>query len=580
MNNAISRVRKSQNLLLLTGLFLFALFFRIIFLDRIPNAIGGDELVYVLTAKAIALTGSDLTGSWNPLSAFMFHYPPGESQAELPYFLFLPVIGLTHFSLFTARFTNALMSALTVIVLFGIAQKLFNRNTAIVTALVASINPWFIYIGRTAYEVVPATFFYLLGLLILLTQTKKRLLWAIPILFAAFYSYIGTKVLFLPFVLVTAFYSWFIIHKKKNAGFFLVIIAAAILLVGAYMVALRDGTAARAGNLFLPDNVKVSTEVDAVRKESIQTPFLPLFDNKYTVYTRLLIKKMFDTISANYLFAAGDRFFSMYTQGPFYSIDALFLLVGLGSLLFFTPHVFTLVSTLMVVSIAPQLIFDSTSLFTPHIALLFPLIILCISAGIMRVIDMVPKKWTRPMSVLFIGIYALLCGCFLYIYTFQHSLQGHFDFSVRVLSRYIELANPSSQDISVYTKQPFDLYKKYLFYANGLSDSTALEVGKAFHTKDFTLGTVHFLTCDEFVDPEADNSRIIISDNTCNPLQKKLPSISVKQLKDAGDTFLVYNNHICDELTLKYYPSGITLDDFRIEQMETKRFCSTFLFRK
>jgi len=46
-----------------------------LWLDRIPIGIGGDELTYVFNAKAIFLTGSDISGTWNPMSAFYFPLP-------------------------------------------------------------------------------------------------------------------------------------------------------------------------------------------------------------------------------------------------------------------------------------------------------------------------------------------------------------------------------------------------------------------------------------------------------------------------------------------------------------------------
>src|SRR5678810_462193 len=85
---------------------------RLFFLDRIPMGISGDELAYLFTAKIISITGHDITQLWNPLSAFIFQYPPHQlPQAELPYFLslyyWLPVVP---FSLFFSRLPGVLLS--------------------------------------------------------------------------------------------------------------------------------------------------------------------------------------------------------------------------------------------------------------------------------------------------------------------------------------------------------------------------------------------------------------------------------------------------------------------------------------
>ena len=79
------RKLKIENYLLLFVIILASIL-RLLWLDRVPSAIGGDELIYVLNAKSMLLSGSDLTGTWNPLSIFFFNYPPNQMQAELPYF--------------------------------------------------------------------------------------------------------------------------------------------------------------------------------------------------------------------------------------------------------------------------------------------------------------------------------------------------------------------------------------------------------------------------------------------------------------------------------------------------------------
>jgi hypothetical protein len=53
------------------GLFciiLLALVFRLVWLDKVPTGITDDELGFVLNAKAVFLTGKDLSGVWSPFS--------------------------------------------------------------------------------------------------------------------------------------------------------------------------------------------------------------------------------------------------------------------------------------------------------------------------------------------------------------------------------------------------------------------------------------------------------------------------------------------------------------------------------
>lgn len=49
---------------------------RLTYLDRIPTAIGQDEIDYQLTSKSIAISGKDISGTISPIDILQFHYPP------------------------------------------------------------------------------------------------------------------------------------------------------------------------------------------------------------------------------------------------------------------------------------------------------------------------------------------------------------------------------------------------------------------------------------------------------------------------------------------------------------------------
>ena len=147
---------------------LLAISLRFIWLDKITNAIGGDEVVYILNSKELFLTGSDIFGMWSPLQGLLFQYPQGETQAELPYILNSLAMGLLPSNLFAAHLTNAISGVFLVFFIFLVVRELLGSKAAVFAALVASINPWFVYIGRTAYEGIPAMLFYFISFYILL----------------------------------------------------------------------------------------------------------------------------------------------------------------------------------------------------------------------------------------------------------------------------------------------------------------------------------------------------------------------------------------------------------------------------
>ena len=143
-------------------LILIAILPRFIFLSNVPNAINQDELHYALDAKSFFLTGKDVLGQTSLVDVLLFNSPKSEPlQAELQYFFEIPVLGLMGFSMTNLVLPNVLLGILTVVLIYLITLKLFDKNTALLAGLIAAINPWLIFLSRTTYEAGPATLFFL-----------------------------------------------------------------------------------------------------------------------------------------------------------------------------------------------------------------------------------------------------------------------------------------------------------------------------------------------------------------------------------------------------------------------------------
>ena len=197
-----------------------------------PHSGWGDELHYVITAKSIALTGHDLSGTWTPWFLLWFRYPPQEHQAELPYILHLLVSAHFPFSLFYIKLPFALLSVGIVILLWAIASDLFGPLVGLTTAGLAAINPWLVVMGRTGYEATPTMFFYLLSFLVILKTKRWNVLWTLVPLVLAFYSYIATKVLFVPFIGIICIVAYIKNKKKYSNPYIILFIAALVITLG------------------------------------------------------------------------------------------------------------------------------------------------------------------------------------------------------------------------------------------------------------------------------------------------------------------------------------------------------------
>lgn len=557
---------------------LVSVLLRVVWLDRIPSAIGGDELTYILEAKSIAVSGKDLTGTWNPLSVFLFHYPPGELQAELPYFIHLPIVGVFPFSLLAARLTNALIGVLTIVGLYFFVRELFNPSVARATGFLAAINPWWVYIGRTAYEMVPAVCFYIWAMYVTVMRKGKFLMWSMPLYVLAFYSYIGTKTIFLPVILITGLYvvKEFPDRRNKRNVAGLLVMAAVFLSFFLFSVFFTKSST-RITDLIRLSDPAIIHSVDTIRKSSIRSSLVDLYVNKYTILLSIIGTKLLRSLSLDYLFVYGDNFYSLYTHGLFYVIDAFFLLVGLITMFVRFKRKMLFVCLYAVIGIIPHLIHSaSTDDFTPHLAMMFPFLIIFIGFGINEIVQHSVPKYSKYFLFIIIVLYTLSLGNFLQIYWFQHSLSGQFDFSIRVMSKYLQIQK-KDKNVFVYSPRTVDVYKKYLFYSDSVKKENILAIRQSLASNTIQIDHVSFLGCDRkaIIPPDT----VVIYDSGCGPLLANDKYLKITRLKDGGEEFRIYNDLECTNYNLKPYPNNFTLKDLDIERLSGQDFCETYIIR-
>ncbi len=567
----------NKKLLFLLCIVFLSSFLRLFWLDKFPSGISGDELGYILNAKAIALTGKDITGTWNPLSAFLFNYPPGQSQAELQYFLFLPVVGFTNFSLLTARLTDALIGVGIVLMIYLLTKELLNEDIAVIAGFIAAINPWLVYNGRTAYEMNPSMFFYLCSIYFILKLKGWKILFTLIFLLLAFYSYIATKVVILPFVIITCIFTFYVVNKQKFFRQYLILILSSLFLIASFFLLLKlHPSSSRISEIISIHAPEITKTVNDTRKVSMLNPFTNILVNKFTITGKILIEKFYNAISEDYLFLYGDSFFSIWQQGLFYYIDGLFFLAGLLYLFAKNRKVFFLLASCIILSLLPQLLHKTTTdNFTPHITLLFPFMIIVIAYGIWEVSHVFVKQ---PLySYIIIGFaYFILLINFLNIYFYQQPLQGYFDFPIRLMSRYASLANPTNKKILVFSPRSNDTFNKYLFYSNSYNKNTVSSVRNDFLKGTTKINNIEFVGCDKTINPSK-MSAIVLYDYECGSLNKEYHHLSIPQLSDGRETYRIYNDILCNKNISGVNPNYLTPNDFSIENLPVQAFCRKFI---
>ncbi len=562
---------------LLGIILLLAAVVRLIFLDLVPGAIGGDELTYILTAKFMALTGSDILGNWNPLSIFLFNYPSGFPQAELPYFLLYPAVNFFGGTLAAIRTTYAIFSVGTVLIIYLLGRQILNAKVGLIAAALCAINPWQIFIGRTTYEVVPSTFFYLAAILVLLKAKGRSILFTVPLFLLAFYSYIGMKVAFVPIILVVSIYSYFSNHKKF-ARWYIILNVLAVIFVLFFAISVSHGSETRVGEIFTPGAPDIASQVNDLRKNSVsQVPMMNLLDNKFTIYFQILFSKVVNIFSPAYLFFQSDDFVGIYRHGLFYFLDAIFLFLGAASL-FQKKKIFIFFAGLLAAAALPQILFTSRiDVFSPHVALFLTFLIIPIAYGISRVSEMFKSKITLGGII---GLYILFFINFAHIYFLEFPIQGHFDFPSRVMANYVSRATAHGEKADLFIRITEDAYRKYLFYTNSIKRENLGQIRKSFATHKHVIGKITFTSCLDMDKTNKPKKLTIYQSSLCEDVSLDTPYLKIARWTDGGEIYRIYNEHFCSShYAQKPYPSNFKLNQLAPETLSDQEFCETFVSR-
>lgn len=557
--------------------------FRLFFLDRVPSSMSDDEIMYIADAKAVWNTGKNMTNAWSPFGYVRntTEFPP----TELPNILLAPIIGPMPFSLAYAHFPYAVLNILLVIALYYFAKKLFGDKVGFAVGLVAAVNPWNIFFGRTSFDATLAISFFIIGMtLTAYLKGKHILLLIIPFLFA-FGTYIGTRTIFILFVAFCCYFGWRIINNRKFLKLYLIVFLTCTAFSVYYFSIFSTLSAShRMNELFTPSSELVTNMVDSERRQSIQTPLTRLFANKPVVFMRLCIDKYFQFFSPTTLFANGDyrSTFSLYRHGYFYYLDFVFLFIGLFYIARRHRKIFLFLLSMIAIAPIPSVASQATNGFLAiRGIILFPIFTIFIGAGISStVVWAKEKRFGKQAVFLLLIIYTVLIANFINIYFFQYPIYSSesYSFSSRILSKYVSYGQNEGKKIVVYTTSSKERFIYYLFFSGAYKNSMAGSIQQKFSDKQYWLDTIRFENCIKDVSLEIDTIYIVESGG-CDKMKTllSLPQKTIPILADGGSVYSIVGDTICSSFTLSRYPHGITFSDLSVENLTKERFCNRFI---
>lgn len=542
---------------------LFGLFLRLFWLNYFPTGITNDELHFVLNAKAVWLNGTDIRGQWHPLS---FTTIPHETSSEIPFLLISPIIGPLQLNLLNARLPFVFISVLTILFLYLLVKKLLGERTAFFVALVSAVNPWSIYVSRTSFDAPLAVFFFVLSFYLLVSLKKWRILFAFIPLSLAFYSYIGTKIIFLPFVFIILTYLYLKQRRYLKQYFLLFFLCS--LITFRYFLIINRQPGTRLAEIASPFSPKIALEVDLERSQLISSPLTSIFSNKITLYLRHFITKYLDNFSPRVFFLNGDETFyiSLWQHGYFYYLDFFFLIFGLLILHKTNRRLCFLVISLILISPLPAAIrADKMSAFAFNSALQYPFLFILLGIGLSRL----PKKLYLPIFIIY--LFSLLN--FYYIYFFRYSVyqpEG-FDLSSRLVSKYLAYESPLRQHIFVLTPRPEVLFRSYLFYTDTFVPQTTENV--------FTINNITFTSDPQNINLSEKDTLVAHYSINLSSTISDTPKIIIPRLSDNFALYKIYQPQTCFREPLSFHTPVYTLKDFDLDRLSVSLFCQKFFIR-
>lgn len=557
-------------------IFFVAFTLRFVLLDKIPPSIANDEINIILNAQSFLKTGQNIPG----VVTGIFGKPDGDLSggihSEISSYLLIPALALFGLNLASSKLTFVLISLGIVFIIYKLIKKLVNEEAAIFAAILASLNPWLIFFGRSAYESIISTFFYLLALYLVISRKGKQIFWALPFFIAGFLSYFSAKTILLPLTL----FSIYLVKQfqpKQSLRPIIILNLIVILFLLVYSFLLTQGPAG--GRFAELKNPNIKKIVDAKRTTSMSFPLSNLFENKYTEDLRLRLKAALGGYYPSYLFLDGQPesipSLSIPDHGFLYLIDLPLVLIGLAFLVIQNKKVLMFLLGLLGITAIPNFLNLAGTTYSIRTVILFPILTTLSSLGLYYFkVNLFRRKFGKILILATFFLYLLFVGNYLYIYFARLPIeraQGWF-LHQEIASRYIKLT-PMGNKVIAVVSDPKHFFYRYLFFAKIYQNSNQiLQINKNLALAKYTFSNFEVInSC-----PEIYNQAVTyLIDRKLDCKQDK--GIYIADIKDGGDEYIILNDKVCFLNTLKTYPLIKDYTQLDIDKLSVANFCGNYI---
>lgn len=302
------------------SLLLLGSLLRLVYLGSMPGGMHQDESFVAWNAYALLQEGMDSAGHVWPV--YMADW--GDGHSALYVWLLMPILALNggHVTPFLSRLPQALISIATLWTVYCLIKRMFGRSLGLWSLFLLAICPWHIMMSRWGLDANLAPGFLIFGLYFFIRGLEKEPYLLLSGLFygLSLYSYAVIWPIVPIMLLLQLVYGLY--HKKLRISRYSILASVLLFLLALPLL------------LFILVNSEIIPE--------ISLPFLTIpkmggYRGGEVAFTiRGMWSNLRKTLSLLYHQSNGSPFDILLPWGLFYDIGRVFIIIGVGCLLWNT----------------------------------------------------------------------------------------------------------------------------------------------------------------------------------------------------------------------------------------------------
>jgi len=449
---------------------LLAAFLRFYQLGNIPAGLTNDEANTGHDAYSILLTGKDQWGTFLPITNFkgFGDFPP-------PVYRYLSVLPIHFFGLnqFSVRFISALAGTLSVLMLYFVGKKLFNKKIAIFSSILFAIMPWAIGLSRVAIESNVAILFLLIAIWFGFNNSRNKIRnFTISVISLAVSAYTYSAYsLFVPLVFIVLIFENFYKTKLSYKNIILPLVIFLILILPIFS---DKGSAStrfsQIGFLSNENSIGLINILNDERGQCLKvfnSNLCRVINNKQALFLSVFVKNYLSHFSPNFLYINGTstQYSILPQRGLDYLLSFVFLVLGMYFLLIKNKNkkLSVLFLTLFLLAVLPDSLtgdgnYSRASIMQPFLAIIGGL-------GLSMIYDKFKNKKVKYAVSILISIillFSLSSFYFIYLTYFKNNYSTFSQYGYQQLMTQVAKNKDDYQRI--YISKHLNDTKQYIYY--------------------------------------------------------------------------------------------------------------------